>query len=293
MELIINQLFSGLVRSALYFLVTSGLTLLFGVVGTLNMAHFSFYMLASYVTWSFNNFLGANGYSFWLALFFCAITMCIFALTIEFLVMRRIYERQLGEQLLITFAMVFILDDVAKMIWGSSPLFVGRPAILSGTASWGKVNLPASGIFVVVLGLVSGLGTWLILARTRLGRISRAAYTYKEMLPALGIPIHWVYVFMFVLSVLLATLAGTAWTVLGMVDLGQANSLLIECFCVMVIGGLGSFVGTALSSLICGLSYSLAILIVPNLATAFIFFLAGVILMVRPWGLMGKVGRLH
>jgi len=219
--------------------------------------------------------------------------MCLFALVIEFLVMRRIYGRQLGEQLLITFALVFILDDLAKVIWGTTPLFLPKPALLDGVVGWGKVSLPASGIFVVVLGLFSGLGTWLILARTRLGRISRAAYSYKEMLPALGIPIHRVYVFMFVLSVVLATLAGVAWTVLGMVDLGQAHSLLIECFCVMVIGGMGSFVGTAVSSLICGIAYSFAILIVPKLATAFIFFLAGAILLFRPWGLMGKVGRLH
>jgi branched-chain amino acid transport system permease protein len=293
MELIVNQLFSGLVRSALYFLVTSGLTLLFGVVGTLNMSHFSLYMFASYVTWTFGTLLKAHQFSFWLASLFCLLTMTVFAIIIELLVMRRIYKRQLGDQLLLTFAMVFILDDVAKMIWGSSPLFLTRPAILTSIATFGKVNLPASGIFLVVLGLVSGLITWVILAKTRLGRISRAAYSHKEMLPALGIPIHRVYLFMFVLSVLLASLAGVAWTVLGMVDLGQAHSLLIECFCVMVIGGMGSFAGTALSSLICGLSYSFAILIVPKLATAFIFFLAGIVLLIRPWGLMGKVGRLH
>jgi len=293
MELIISQLFSGLVRSALYFLVTSGLTLLFGVVGTLNMSHFSLYMVASYVTWTFGNLLRAYSVSFWLAGLLSTMVMCLFALIIEFLVMRRIYGRQLGEQLLITFALVFILDDLAKVIWGTTPLYLPKPALLAGVVGWGKVNLPASGIFIAVLGLLSGLATWLILAKTRLGRISRAAYSYKEMLPALGIPIHRVYLFMFLLSVALATLAGVAWTVLGMVDLGQAHSLLIECFCVMVIGGMGSFVGTAVSSLICGIAYSFAILIVPKLATAFIFFLAGAILLLRPWGLMGKVGRLH
>jgi branched-chain amino acid transport system permease protein len=293
MDLIVNQLFSGLVRSALYFLVTSGLTLLFGVVGTLNMSHFSLYMVASYVTWTFGNLLREHEFSFWLAFLLSALSMCGLALIIEFLLMRRIYERQLGEQLLITFALVFMLDDLTRMVWGTSPLYLSRPPILSGIAGWGTVNLPASGIFVVILAIVTGVSTWIVLARTRLGRISRAAYSHKMMLPALGIPIHRVYVFMFVLSVLLATFAGVAWTVLGMIDLGQAHSLLIECFCVMVIGGMGSFVGTALSSLICGLSYSFAIMIVPKLATAFIFLLAGVILLVRPWGLMGKVGRLH
>jgi len=293
MELIINQLFSGLVRSALYFLITSGLTLLFGVVGTLNMSHFSFYMIASYVTWTFATLLQNYQFSFWAAFVLSILVMSIFALIIEFIVMRRIYERQLGEQLLITFAMVFILDDLVKIIWGSNPLLVKRPDILTTIASYGSINLPASGIFVLVLGLFSGFSTWFLLARTRIGRISRAAYSYKELLPALGIPIHQIYLAMFVLSVFLATLAGVAWTVMGMVDLGQAQSLLIESFCVMVIGGMGSFAGTAVSALICGLSYSFAILFFPGLATFFIFLLAGIILLVRPWGLMGKVGRLH
>jgi branched-subunit amino acid ABC-type transport system permease component len=207
--------------------------------------------------------------------------------------MRRLYKRELGEQLLITFAMVYILDDLVKMVWGSTPLFVTRPEILTTIATWRTVNLPASGIFILLLGLASGVGTWFMLAKTRLGRISRAAYSYKEMVSALGIPISRIYLAMFVLSVLLATLAGVAWTVMGVVDLGQAHSLLIECFCVMVIGGMGSYAGTALSAIICGMTYSFAILFVPKLATLLIFVLAGIILVVRPWGLLGTAGRLH
>ncbi len=293
MDLFINQVFSGLVRSALYFLVTSGLTLLFGVVGTLNMAHFSLYMIASYLTWTFHTMLRGFEYSFWSAFILASAGMCILGWIIERLVMRHIYERELGEQLLITFAMVYILDDVTKIIWGSNPLFVPRPAILTGVISCGGISLPTSDIFVLLLGLVSGLGTWYLLARTRTGRILRAAYSHKEMLPALGIPIHRIYTGIFVLSVLLASIAGSAWTLMGMVDLGQAHTLLIEAFCVMVIGGMGSFVGTAVSAVICGLTYSFAILYVPKLATLLIFVLTGIILVFRPWGLMGTTGRLH
>jgi branched-chain amino acid transport system permease protein len=293
LDLVISQLFSGLIRSALYFLVTSGLTLLFGVVGTLNMAHFSLYMIASYFTWTFGTLLRGYDFSFWAAFVLCILAMCILGWVIERLVMRRIYERALAEQLLITFSMVYILDDLAKMIWGSNALFVTRPTVLTNIVTWGNISLPASGIFVLGLGVVSCIGIWFMLAHTRIGRISRAAYSYKEMLPALGIPIQQIYVAMFVLSVLLASLAGVAWTLMGMVDLGQGHSLLIECFCVMVIGGMGSFVGTAVSALICGLTYSFAILFVPKLATLLIFILAGIILIIRPWGLMGTVGRLH
>jgi branched-chain amino acid transport system permease protein len=293
LELFINQVFSGLVRSALYFLVTSGLTLLFGVVGTLNMAHFSLYMIASYLTWTFHTMLRGFEFSFWLAFVLAAFVMCILGWIIERLVMRHIYGRELGEQLLITFAMVYILDDLTKIVWGSNPLFVARPEILTRIISWGGVSLPASDIFVLLLGVISGLGTWYLLARTRTGRILRASYSHKEMLPALGIPIHRIYMGIFVLSVLLASIAGSAWTLMGMVDLGQAHTLLIEAFCVMVIGGMGSFAGTAVSAVICGLTYSFAILYVPKIATLLIFVLAGIVLIFRPWGLMGTAGRLH
>jgi branched-chain amino acid transport system permease protein len=212
---------------------------------------------------------------------------------IEKLVMRHLYDRQLGEQLLITFAMVYILDDLTKIVWGSTPLFVSRPEILTRIVTFGNMSFPGSDIFVLFLGVVSGVGTWYLLARTSIGRILRAAYSYKEMLPALGIPIHRTYMGIFVLSVVLASIAGSAWTMMGMVDLGQAHSLLIESFCVMVIGGMGSFAGTALSAAICGLAYSFAILYVPKIATLLIFVLAGIILIVRPWGLMGQAGRLH
>jgi len=292
-DLFINQIFSGLVRAALYFLVTSGLTLLFGVVGTLNMAHFSLYMIASYMTWTFHNFLLNYEFSFWAAVVGAGLAMAVLGLVIERLIIKHLYERELGEQLLITFAMVYILDDLTKLIWGSSPLFVSRPEILTRIISFGNINLPASDVFVLLLGLVSGFCTWYLLAHTRIGTILRAAYSFKEMLPALGIPIHRTYAGMFVLSVVLASIAGSAWTMMGMVDLGQAHSLLIESFCVMVIGGMGSFAGTAISAVICGLTYSFAILYVPKIATLLIFVLAGIVLIFRPWGLMGQVGRLH
>ncbi|MFH1116948.1 MAG: branched-chain amino acid ABC transporter permease [Pseudomonadota bacterium] len=293
MDLFINQVFSGLVRASLYFLVTSGLTLLFGVVGTLNMAHFSLYMIASYLTWTFHEILAGYAFSYWAAFVCAGLAMAVLGLVIERVLMRHLYDRELGEQLLITFAMVYILDDLTKLVWGSNPLFVTRPEILSNILSFGNINLPAADIFVLLLGLTSGTATWYLLSRTGTGRILRAAYSHKEMLPALGIPIHRTYMGIFVFSCVLAGVAGSAWTVVGMVDLGQAHSLLIESFCVMVIGGMGSFAGTALSAVICGLTYSFGILYVPKLATLLIFVLTGLILVVRPWGLLGQAGRLH
>jgi len=290
---IINQVFSGLVYSAIYFLVTSGLTLLFGVVGVLNMAHFSLYMIASYVTWSFVQLLPSSEYSFWVAFAFSGVVMSALAWAIERVVMKYIYHRTMPEQLLITFAMVYIFDDLTKMIWSATPLFVNMPKVLMKTLNIGPVSFPVSSVFVVLLGLTTGIGVWLLLSKTRLGKILRAAYSHKEMIVALGTPIHRVYMIMFVLSVFLASIAGSAWTIMGTVELGQGHGILIESFCVMVIGGLGSFTGTAAAATLCGMIYSFAILFIPRMATLLIFVIAGIVLIVRPWGLMGTVGRLH
>jgi branched-chain amino acid transport system permease protein len=290
-----NQMFSGLVRASLYFLVTSGLTMLFGVVGTLNMAHFSLYMIAAYVTWSFSTLFQPGPVVSYLAAFaLAAVTMALFAVVIERFIMKRLYERILTEQLLITFAMVYILDDLSKLIWGPVPRFVTKPDLLTQMISiGGNVQLPASGIFVVTVATLTGFGVWALLKYTRLGRIVRAACSFKEMVRALGFPIARIYTAMFALSVLLAAIAGSSWALIGSVDPGIGNSLLIEGFCVMVIGGMGSFPGTALSALICGLGYSFAIIAAPKLATLLIFIFAGIILVVRPWGLLGTKGRLH
>jgi branched-chain amino acid transport system permease protein len=293
-ELIVNQMFSGVVRGVIYFLVACGISLLFGVVGTLNMAHFSLYMIASYMVWTFVGFLQGVPFSFLASFFLAALAMCALAWVIEFLVMRRIYSRVLTEQLIITFSLVYMLNDLTKMIWGAVPRLVTRPAILNNIVSLGGgIDFPSSGVALLSIGLAVGLIIWYMLAKTRTGRILRAAYSHKEMISCLGIPIQSIYKGMFILSVLLGCIAGASWTLVGVVELGQGNSLLIEAFCVMVIGGMGSFAGTALSSLICGLTYSFGILLLPKMATLMIFMFTGVVLSIRPWGLMGVKGRLH
>jgi branched-chain amino acid transport system permease protein len=292
---VLNQMFSGLVRGALYFLVTSGLTLLFGVVGTLNMAHFSLYMIAAYVTWSFSTLMQqGSAITFFSAVLLAVLVMSLFAFVIEWFIIKYLYERIMTEQLMVTFAMIYILDDVSKLIWGPVPRFLAKPDILTQMLSIGEnVQFPLSGLFVIIVGILTGTGVWLLLKKTRLGRILRAACSFKEMVSALGFPISRIYTAMFVLSVLLASIAGASWALIGSVDPGIGSSLLIEGFCVMVIGGMGSFPGTALSALICGLAYSFAIVVFPKLATLLLFIFAGVVLVVRPWGLMGVKGRLH
>jgi branched-chain amino acid transport system permease protein len=293
MELIIGQLLSGLMRSSLLFMVTAGLTLLYGVMGTMNMAHFSFYMIAAYVTWTFWHLFGGSSYAFWISIVISGLAMIGIAGLVERLVMRRIYNRILPQQLLATFALTYIFSDLVKIIWGLEFKNIGKRGILAGYVSVGGIPFPISNLFVILLGLVIIFAIWFTLYKTKFGRIVRACHSHKEIVGALGIRVPMVYSIVFAISGLLAGLAGSAWTAIGSINLGVEQSLLVDAFCVMVIGGMGSFVGTAVASLIVGLAYSFAILAVPRMATLFIFIITGLFLIFRPWGLFGTKGRLH
>lgn len=230
MELMFNQFLSGLIRAALLFLVTSGLTLVFGVMGTMNMAHFSFYMIAAYMSYTFWRILTPNPYSFWITLIFTATAMIIIGLVFERLIMRRIYNRILPEQLLATFALTYVFSDITKVLWGLEFLQVPKSGILNGSILIFGSSMPNSNIFILALGITIALGIWFILSKTKFGRIVRACYSHKEMVGALGIPVGRVYAAVFCLSVLLVSLAGTAWTTIGSINLGLDQSLMIEAF---------------------------------------------------------------
>jgi branched-subunit amino acid ABC-type transport system permease component len=293
LELILQQLLSGLVRGSLLFIVTSGLTLIFGVVGVMNMAHFSFYMVAAYLTWTFWRIFLPSPSSFWISMIATSVVMILIGLVIERLLFRRMYNRILSEQLLASFALIYIFSDLVKILWGLEFRYVTRPVILTRSISILGNPFPNYNSFVLVLGVFIACGIWFLLYRTKFGRIVRACHSYREMVGALGIPVPLLYTIVFALSVLLAGLGGIAWTMMGMINLGLDHSLLIEAFCVMVIGGMGSFLGTAVGSLICGVVYALSILIEPRIATLLIFIITGIVLTLRPWGLFGAKGRLH
>lgn len=293
MELIIGQFLSGLMRSSLLFMVTAGLTLLYGVMGTMNMAHFSFYMISAYVTWTVWRLFSWSPYAFWLSLFFSALVMIAIASLVERLVMRRLYNRILPQQLLATFALTYIFSDLVKIIWGLEFLNIAKKGILADYFTVSGIPVPYSNLFVILFGAVITGAIWFTLYKTQFGRLVRACRSYKEIVGALGIRVPFIYAIVFAISGLLAGFAGSAWSVVGSINLGLEQSLLVDAFCVMVIGGLGSFVGTAVAALIIGMVYSYTILIVPRMATLLIFAITGIFLMFRPWGLFGTKGRQH
>jgi branched-subunit amino acid ABC-type transport system permease component len=282
------QLFSGLSRAMVLFLLSAGLSLIFGVMNILNFAHATLWLLSGYVTFSIFTLLSEQfGASPWMLLpaIAGAVTlMMLFGLALERFLIRRTYQRELPEQLLLTFALVLILGDVIKLVWGLENR---------------RINLGVEPIeildtlinpyhFVIVgTGITVAAGLWYFLHRTRFGKIVRAAVFSRDMVSALGIPIPKIYAMVFALGVGLAALAGGVFLPMLPMALGVDLDIIVQCFAVVVIGGFGSMLGTFVASIIVGVVYSFSILFWPDGALAMIFLIVIAVLIWRPWGLFG------
>jgi len=296
MDVVLGQIVSGLTRASFLFLLTAGLTLIYGVLSVLNVAHVSFYMLGAYFTWTFWQILQAYDFSYWVAIPLACITMAAIGFIIEFVLMRRLYSRIQPEVLLATFALIYIFSDVAKLAWGVQVHSItDKPEILTRSlGTIGVASFPASVAFTIGVAVLVGVGLWFWLQRTKFGKIVRATQSDREMVAALGMPVPLIYTLVFVISAFLAGLAGAVWVATGIVQPGRLDiPMLPQVFCVMVIGGMGSFLGTALAAIIVGEVFALSILVVPKAGMVAIFVVTGIILAFRPWGLFGTKGRLE
>jgi branched-subunit amino acid ABC-type transport system permease component len=292
-DVLLNQIVAGLVHASNYFLITAGLTLVFGIMGVLNNAHVSFFMISVYFIWTFHQIFKPGPLTFWIASVLTLFAVGIVGWITERLLMRRLYPKPLPEVLLITFALLYVFQDLVKMSWGTMGRTIAVPMGLDQAVKIMGNSYPVYNIFLIVLSVVVGAGTWLLVHKTKFGRKVIACQTNREVAGALGIPLPFVYGTVFVSGVILAGLGGITFAPIGYIRLGIDVQVLMIAFCVMVIGGMGSFLGTILGALICGEAYSLSLLIFPELATVFIFIVTGVVLVVRPWGLLGVKGREH
>ena len=280
---------SGLTTAMFLFLIASGLSLIFGVLRVLNFAHGSFYMLGAYMAWQVVRWVSvAMPGHFWLAAVGAAIGVAVLGGVIERLLFRYLYGREELYQLLFTYALVLILGDAAKFVWGTDQLSVSRPTILSGGFELFGTTVPAYNLFIILIGPLIALGVWLMLTRTGLGRMVRAAALDREMLDALGANVGWLYTGMFMLSALLAGLSGALITPIQSIVPGMDVEIIVQAFIVVVIGGLGSFWGTFWGSMLYGQVLSFGILIFPGFSLFSVFALMAVILILRPWGLFGQ-----
>jgi branched-chain amino acid transport system permease protein len=284
-----SQFMGGLTAAMFLFLIASGLSLIFGVLRVLNFAHGSFYMLGAYIAWQVVHWvsIAAPGH-FWLATIAATAGIAILGGIIERLLFRFLYGREELYQLLFTYALVLILGDAAKVIWGTEQLSVSRPMMLNGGFEVFGSTLPYYNLFIIAIGPLIALAVWLMLTRTGLGRMVRAAALDREMLDALGANVGWLYTGMFMLSAALAGLAGALVTPIQSIVPGMDVEIIVQAFIVVVIGGLGSFWGTFWGSMLYGQVLSFGILIFPGFSLFSVFALMAVILIVRPWGLFGK-----
>jgi len=279
------QAVSGLTTAMLLFLVASGLSLIFGVLRLLNFAHGSFYMLGAYFAWQFNTWLQG---SFWLSVLLAAIATGVLGALLERVLFRKFYDRPELMQLLFTYSIVLMVSDVVKYIWGTQQLGVRRPEILSHTFQFGELALPSYNLMIIVISLVIAVGIWLLLQGTRLGKTVRAAAFDREMLSMLGVDVRMLYLLVFSAGCFLAGLAGALVAPMSAIVPGMDADIIISLFIIVVIGGLGSFWGTFLGSIIYGMVFSFGILFIPQFSLFAVALIMAVILIVKPEGLLGR-----
>jgi branched-subunit amino acid ABC-type transport system permease component len=272
-------------------LVASGLSLTFGVLRVLNFAHGSLYMLGAFLSYSIWKFILMPVLGFYVAAIITAIILGLIGIVIEFFLLRRLYARGWPEQLLATYAVILIITDIVKYGWGGEFLSIPRPKPFTGAVFLFGFPFPSYNFFIILLGLGVVVFLWWLIFRTRFGDIIRAAAHDREMVSALGIPIPWLFTWIFVLGSLIAGLSGAVTAPFGAVALGMDIEIIVECFAVVVIGGMGSLPGTLLGSFIVGEVYAFGIMLKPELALAFIFIVMAVVLIVRPWGIFGRPER--
>jgi branched-subunit amino acid ABC-type transport system permease component len=285
---IFSQFLGGLTTAMFLFLIASGLSLVFGVMRVLNFAHGSFYMIGAYIAWQVVRWLQPLPERFWPAALAAALVVALLGAVVERVFLRYLYDKEELYQLLLTYALVLILGDAAKFLWGTQQLSVSRPPVLAGGFEVFGAIVPDYNLFIMLAGPVIAILVWLMLTRTTMGRMIRAAALDREMLGALGANVGWLYTGMFALASFLAGLSGALVTPIQSIVPGMDVEIIVQAFIVVVIGGLGSFWGTFLGSVIYGQVLSFGILIFPGFSLFSVFAQMAVILILRPWGLLGR-----
>ncbi|MAC40874.1 MAG: branched-chain amino acid ABC transporter permease [Pelagibacterales bacterium] len=283
---LISQTAGGLKIGMLLFLVASGLTLVFGVLGVINFAHGALYMLGAYFSWQVMSITGHFGLSVILG----ALGVGIFGIIFERLLISRVYNAELLVQILLCYSIVLILDDLVMIIWGDEFLSgLGVPELFQVPPLFiFDAIIPPFHLAIVAMSFIVGIILWFIMTKTRFGRLVRAAAVNPKMLEALGVNINLLRAGVFMLGSFLAGLGGALAASVGSVVSGMGNSIIIESFIVTVIGGMGSISGAFLASLIIGMARSFGAVAMPLFTDGLMFMIMVLVLILRPEGLMGK-----
>ncbi|MFO7984612.1 MAG: branched-chain amino acid ABC transporter permease [Desulfatiglandaceae bacterium] len=286
-QLVLTQLFNGLILGSIYVLLSLGLSIIFGMLGVINFAHGAFYMLGAYVAYTIVTYVFPN---FWLALFLAPIIMALFGAACEFFLLRRLYKLPIIYNVLFTFGLMLVFQDSMRMIFGSMGVPFNTPESLVGAVNLGFTYYPTYRLFMIIVTALCSLGVWLFLTRTRLGAIIRAGTDNSAMVDALGINISRIFTLVFALGIGLAGLAGVLAAPIQNVTHLMGMDFLIDCFVVVVIGGMGSIAGSIIGGLIVGQIIAAGIIIWPPIANTLIYLFMATFLLIRPRGLFGREG---
>lgn len=284
MALPVQEILTGLSLGSRLFLIALGLSLIFGVLGVLNFAHGVLYMVGAYVTVSV---AVSFGLSFWLAVVIGGLVVGLVGVIMEVWFIRRVYDRDQLDVLILTFAFVLIISDLTRTVWGSQSYTMNAPEALRFTVALPDGRFPAYRLFVILVGVVAMVALWFVLERTYIGRLVRATSSDRDMAALLGVDVPRLYTLVFFVGSVLAGIGGALAAPLQAITPGTGDQVIIDAFVVVVIGGLGSFVGAFVGAMIIGLLRSLGVLVVSG-ADLFLPFLAMILVLVfRPRGLFG------
>lgn len=284
-ELFFVQLINGLQYGLLLFLIASGLTLVFGVMGILNLAHGSMYMVGAYLVWYFVAITG----SFTAAAILSAVVALGLGILIERVLIQRLYNRNHLDQVLLTIGMIFVFNSLQSILWGNDPYGVAVPEALSGSVPFtDNSSYPVYRIFAALICIAIAAALYFVVSKTRLGMLIRAGESNREMVEALGVNIKSLYTIVFAIGVMLAAISGIIAAPMRSIVPGMGESVLITCFVVVVIGGMGSIKGAFVGALLVGIISTFAAVLMPTMSNMIIYIFMILVLLVKPHGLFAK-----
>ena len=284
---VLSQILVGLSRTTILFIVSSGMSLILGVLRIPNVAHGSLYMIGAFMAYSVSRLFGGGSQGFWMALLLAPLGVALLSLITERVLFQHLYKREHLMLLLLTFSLSLIFGDLTKLVWGAEYKSVPVPQVFQGFVTiLDGFTLPLYNLFLLAVGPVVAVLLWLFVNKTKMGKISRAAAVDREMVGAVGINVGLVFAVVFVIGCLLAGLGGVLVAPTVSVTLGMDHTLIMEAFLIVIMGGLGNIWGALIGALIFGLSQSLGILIWPQFGIIFPYLAVVIVLMIKPTGLL-------
>ncbi|WP_372612316.1 ABC transporter permease [Aquicoccus sp.] len=289
----VAQLLTGLANASSLFLIACGLSIIFGVTRIVNFAHGSFYMVGAYLAYSIVALFPGSILGFWGGVIAAALIVGLLGLVVEMTILRRIYRAPELFQLVATFGVVLIIQDIAQAIWGAEDKLGPRAPGLSSAVRIMGEPIPQYDLALILIGPAVLAGIWLLFHRTRWGVLVRAATQDREMVGALGVNQAWLFSATFVLGAALAGLGGAIQIPRESVNLQMDLSVIGDAFVVVVIGGMGSVSGAFVAAVLISVLNAFAVLVYPQISIVLPFVVMAVVLIVRPYGLFGKEGSGH